>query len=132
MAIHARKQEGVQILTLAGEFTVGRHMTRPLDLQGRPVEDLREALVALLEAGEKNIILDLSVVTFIDSAGLGELVACRKRTLERGGDIKLLQPAAKVRQLLVMTLLTQIFEIHEDLGAAIESFRKPPVRPVGR
>ncbi len=97
-------------------------MARPLDLQGRRLEDLGTYLVEILDRGHRKIILDMSRVGFIDSAGLGELVACKKRTVERGGDIKLLRPVGQVHKLLVMTLLTRMFEVYHDEETAVSSF----------
>ena len=122
MAIAIRSRNDVQVVSLTGEFTVGRHLGQSLDLQGRLLDDLRSTLIGLLDQGHRNILLDLGRVTFIDSVGLGELVACKKRTVQRGGDIKLLQPARRVRELLVLTVLTRIFEIFEDEDAAVASF----------
>jgi anti-sigma B factor antagonist len=67
-------------------------------------------------------VLDLDQVTFLDSAGLGELIACRKRTLEKGGDIVLLRPTGRVRQLLDMLRLTQVFRVFDDEPDALNSF----------
>jgi anti-sigma B factor antagonist len=123
MPIRVRSAGQVQIVELSGDFTIGRSsLAKPLDLQGRPMDDLGEVLSALFDRGFRQILLDLRHVTFIDSAGLGELVASKKRALERGGDIKILRPAQRVHELLVMTLLTRIFEIHEDEAAAVRSF----------
>ena len=122
MSIRVRHRGLVKVVCLVGEFTVGRHLGQPLDLQGRPVDDLRETLMDLVDGGYNKIVLDLSLVTFIDSAGLGELVACKKRTAERGGDIKLLQPPRRIHELLAMTLLTRIFEVFDSEDDAIASF----------
>ncbi|MGD8375719.1 MAG: STAS domain-containing protein [Acidobacteriota bacterium] len=122
MPIEVRHHGPVKVVRLIGEFTVGRQLAKPVDLQGRPVDDLSETLTALLDGGFNQIVLDLSLVTFIDSAGLGELVASKKRTAERGGDIKLLSPARRVHELLAMTLLTRVFEIYRSEDDAIASF----------
>ena len=66
--------------------------------------------------------LDLAGVSFLDSAGLGELIACKKRTVERGGDIRLLRPTGKVRDLLEMLSVTKIFKVFDDEPAALASF----------
>ena len=76
----------------------------------------------LFEQGQTKIVMNLQRVRFIDSAGLGELIACKKRTVERGGDIKILHPSGQVKNLLVMTLLTDVFEIFEDEEDAVKSF----------
>ncbi len=123
MSLRTRSVEDVRIVQMDGDFTVGPGpMARPLDLQGRRLEDLGTYLVELLDRGHRKIILDMSRVGFMDSAGLGELVACKKRTVERGGDIKLLRPVGQVHKLLVMTLLTRMFEVYQDEETAVSSF----------
>ena len=123
MPIRVRSAGQVEIVEITGDFTVGRGaLAKPLDLRGRPMEDLGLVLADLFGRGRRRILLDLRHVTFMDSAGLGELVASKKRALERGGDIKILRPAQRVRDLLVMTLLTRVFDIHDDEAAAVRSF----------
>ena len=122
MAIFTRYRDGVAIFTPTREFTVGLRLARPLDLKGRPIDDLGDLLDEHLAAGKRRILLNLEAVNFLDSAGLGELVKCKKRTLEGQGDIKLLNPRDRVRELLVMTRLIQIFEIYDDEDTAVRSF----------
>lgn len=123
MPIHVRSAGRVQIVEPEGDVTLGgSSLGRPLDLLGRPLEDLGGVLAELFDRGCARVILDLRHVNFIESAGLGALVAAKKRALERGGDIKILQPGKRVRELLELTLLTRVFEIHEDEGTAVASF----------
>jgi anti-anti-sigma factor len=68
-------------------------------------------------------VLDLEKVRFMDSAGLGELVAWKKRTVQLGGDVRLLRPRHGVRELLELTTLTRIFQIFDDAAEAVASFR---------
>ncbi|MGH9869611.1 MAG: STAS domain-containing protein [Candidatus Polarisedimenticolia bacterium] len=122
MSIHVRACDNVRVVELHGDIAIGRQLSRPLDLQGHPMDDLRETIRGLLEQGHCRIVMDLRELRFIDSAGLGELVACRKRTLERGGDIVLVHPRKKVQELLVMTLLSEVFRTFEDETEAVASF----------
>ena len=123
MGISVRQEGEVRIIELTGEFAVGGGgLARPLDLRGSPLLDLSETLGVLLEQGCQRILLDLRKVTFLDSAGLGELVACQKRTRQNGGDIRLLQPTDRVREVLEMTGLTSAFRIFEDKPRALASF----------
>ena len=124
MAITADSRDGVHLLRLTGDFTVGRHFTKPMDLQGRPLVDLRETIEDLLQRGQPRIVLDLERLKFIDSSGLGELVACKRRAVECGGNIKILHPAGKVQEVLVLTLLTEVFEVFHDEVAAVRSFQR--------
>lgn len=123
MPISVRTDGDVRIIELKGEFTIdGDGLSHPLDLRGRRLSDLGETLRGLLDQGCRRIVLDLGQVTFLDSAGLGELIACRKRTVEKGGDIVLLRPTGKVRHLLDMLHLTQVFRIFDDEPDALKSF----------
>ena len=124
MSISVMQRDGVEIVRMTGDFTIGRHLGNPKDLQGRPLDDLRQTIDDLLSRGRSRIVLDLEHVKFIDSAGLGELVACRKRAVLLGGDIRILHPGRHVEQVLVLTLLTEIFELFHDEEAAVRSFAR--------
>jgi len=123
MPVSARRQGDVSIIVLAGEFTLGGGgFAQPLDLRGHRLSDLGETLHRLLDQGARKILLDLGGVSFLDSAGLGELIACKKKTVQSGGDIRLLRPTGKVRDMLEMLSLTRIFQVFDDEAAALASF----------
>jgi anti-sigma B factor antagonist len=123
MPISVHERGDVTIVELKGEFTLGSGgLSQPLDLRGQRLSDLGRTLWLLLERGRGKILLDLAGVSFLDSAGLGDLIACKKRTVQGGGDIRLLRPAGKVRDLLEMLSLTRIFQIFDDEKAALASF----------
>jgi anti-sigma B factor antagonist len=58
----------------------------------------------------------------MDSAGIGELVACYKRAKEKGGNVKLLNPSGKVLDLLTLTKLEEVFETYRQEQEAVGSF----------
>ena len=123
MSVRIRRIGDVVLMELEGEITLsGGGMPRALGLQGNRPEDIRGALDGVLRDGHRKIILDLGRVSFLDSAGLGELVACKKRVVERGGDVKLLRPTGRVRDMLELVQLTKVLEIHQDEAQAIRSF----------
>jgi anti-sigma B factor antagonist len=122
MSVDVRTAGDVTIVELSGEFTLGKGVSRPLDLHGHRLEDLGQTLHDLLAHGRSRIVLDLYKVRFVDSAGLGELVGWKKRALERGGDVRLLRPRDRVRQLFVLTTLDRVFQLFEDESAAVASF----------
>ncbi|MEW5807126.1 MAG: STAS domain-containing protein [Acidobacteriota bacterium] len=101
----------VSIVDLSGKITIG---------EGDVI--LREKVMELLDGGHKNIILNLKNVSYMDSAGIGELVACLKRTKEKDGMVKLLNPAGKVFDLLQLTKLEEVFETYKDEKEALVSF----------
>ncbi|MGH9335543.1 MAG: STAS domain-containing protein, partial [Vicinamibacteria bacterium] len=85
-------------------------------------EEFREAIDTLLASGRNRILVDFRDVTFMDSAGMGELVSGH-RTVERfGGKLKLLNPSRRVHNSLTMSKLLPIFEIFEDEDTAVWSF----------
>ena len=88
---------------------------------GKRADAFRDALRALLEQTVPRIVLNMKMVGFIDSAGLGEIVACKKRAMEKGGDVRLVL-AKQVHGVLVDTYMTKIFKSFTDEAAAIESF----------
>jgi anti-sigma B factor antagonist len=86
------------LLEVAGEVTLG-------DGQGK----LGDAVGRLLADGKKRISLDLEGVRYMDSSGLGELTVSYTRIRDAGGQLTLLNPSHKVRELLVMTGLDRLF-----------------------
>jgi len=64
-----------------------------------------------LADGQKNIEVDLSHTTFIDSCGLGALIALHKTACSRQGTVRLLHPQPQVQQILELTRMHRIFEI---------------------
>ena len=124
MGVVVRSEGNVAIVEIAGEFTLGSGgVSHPLDLHGRRLEDLGQTLRGLLDRGSSRIVLDLEKVRFIDSAGLGELVAWKKRALERGGDVRLCRPRDEIRELFELTALTRVFRIFDREAEAVSSFR---------
>ena len=101
----------VSVVDLSGKITIG---------EGDVV--LRDKVHELLESGHKKILLNLEKVSYMDSAGIGELVACFKRAREKGGTVKLLRPSGKVEDLLQLTKLWEVFEIFSEEQPALASY----------
>ena len=111
MKASVRHHGKVTVVDLSGKITIGDG-----DIK------LRETVNALLDEGRKAVILNLNGVSYMDSAGIGELVACYKRSAEKGAKLKLLNPGGKVQDLLILTRLQEIFEIFRDEREALTSF----------
>ncbi|MBP7146743.1 MAG: STAS domain-containing protein [Acidobacteria bacterium] len=86
---------------------------------------LRRAVQEQIQRGSRQIVLDLSRVAFMDSSGIGEIVASFKRVRRAGGEIKLSRPNPRVRETFGVTQLVRVLEIHEDEESAIASFQGP-------
>ena len=107
-----RQVDGIAVVDVSGRITLGEE-----------TKLLRETVQRLLGGGEKEILLNLAEVSFIDSAGLGELVSAFMSVRNRGGDLKLLQLTRRVHDLLQITKLYTVFDISDDEAEAIQSFQ---------
>jgi anti-sigma B factor antagonist len=83
---------------------------------------LRGAIEELMNAGHVKLVLDLAAVTYIDSAGLGLLVAKFVSLRSRGGDLRLVHPTPRSMHLMTITNLATVFETHASVDAAVQSF----------
>jgi anti-sigma B factor antagonist len=101
----------VAIVDLSGRITLG---------EGCGL--VRGTIKQLMGAGHKNILLNLKDVSYIDSAGLGELVGSYASITNLGGQIKLLHTQGKVKDLLAVTKLYTVFVTFDDEAAALRSF----------
>ena len=108
----ARETSGVTLIDVSGRITLG---------EGSAM--LRGMVHDLLDKGQKKIILNLGDVNYIDSSGIGELVSGFTTVKNQGGELKLLNLTKKVHDLLQITKLYTVFDVHNDEVAAIDSFR---------
>jgi len=112
LSIKHREAGDITILDLAGKITIGEGSVQ-----------LREAVRGLLDAGKKKILLNLGDVSYVDSSGIGELVSSYSTASKAGGNLKLLNLTKKIQDLLAITKLLTVFEIHESEDAALASFK---------
>lgn len=84
--------------------------------------ELGNALMVAIDAGKINLVLDLSAVDYMSSAGLRELVAALKRVKRDGGDLRLAQPSKRVLDVLTLAGLNTIFVIYPSQVEALSSY----------
>ena len=111
MKFTERREDGVVIIDLKGKLTLGAG-----DVQ------MRQVIRDVLDRGEKSILLNLGGVGYMDSAGVGELVASFTTAQAQGAELKLLNLTAKVRDLLQFTQLISVFDSYGDEKEAVASF----------
>ena len=111
MHIEVRQANEVMILDLKGRLTAGL---------GDQI--LRDAIDELLAEGRRRILLNLSEVSFLDSAGVGELVAGLKTARRFQAELKLLNVGERVYSTLDMARLLPTFEIYNDESEAVRSY----------
>lgn len=84
--------------------------------------ELDELRREVLEQSDSRVIIDLSRVTRIDSAGLGQLMSCYSHLVKNRGALKVLNPAPEIRKLLDMTGLSSVIPTFQDEREALNSF----------
>jgi anti-sigma B factor antagonist len=84
---------------------------------------LKDKINSLLQQGTKNVLLDLGAVSYVDSAGLGQLVHVHTTTTHHGGKLKLLNLSKRLNDLLVVTKLATVFDSYEDEAEALASYK---------
>ena len=82
--------------------------------------DLKKELTRLIEVKQKKIIIDLENVNYMDSSGLGVLVALLKELRKIGGDLKLISLPVSVKKIFDLTRLTKFFSIYNNLQDAMK------------
>lgn len=92
------------------------------DLDMAVAERLKQMLFDLVDRGELRLVLDLAHVAYVDSSGLGALVASMKRARGVGGDIRLCGLMPDVRSIFELTRVARIIAIHDSLDAAATSW----------
>jgi anti-sigma B factor antagonist len=112
MQIAEREVGAVTVLDLSGRITLGEGDTL-----------LKDKLHSLLHQGKKNLLLNLGQVSYVDSAGLGALVATYITVNREGGTLKLVGLTKKLQDLLSITKLLTVFETFDTEDEAIRSFR---------
>ncbi len=112
LTIASREVDGVTVLDLSGRITLGEGSVQ-----------LRDAVRDLIGKGQKNILLNLDDVNYIDSSGLGELVSAYTTSRNQGANLKLLNLTKKVHDLLQLTKLYTVFDIFDDEASAIGSYK---------
>jgi len=101
----------VSVIDVSGRITLGEGSST-----------LRDALRGLVAQGQKKILLNLGEVSYIDSSGIGELVSGFTSVTNGGGELKLLNLTKRVKDLLQITKLYTVFDVHETETSAIRSF----------
>src|SRR5580692_8425310 len=109
--MNVREVDGVGVVALEGRVVLGEESNA-----------LREQVKSMLAAGQKKIVLNMDHVTYIDSAGLGTLVAAHHSARTQGASLKLCNLGTRFQEILQVTKLLTVFEVYDSEAAAISSF----------
>ena len=108
-----REVDGVAVVALDGRIVLGEESNA-----------LREKIKSLIAEGKKNIVLNMDNITFIDSAGLGTLVAAHHSAKSQGSGLRLCHLGSKFQEVLQITKLLTVFEVYNTEAEAVASFAK--------
>ncbi len=117
MAVHYEFKQhdpDITVATLTGQLNLGNR-----------VADFEHTLKERIHEGVRKIILDLTGLTYIDSAGLGMIAACAGIIFKAGGKLVVVSPAGRITQMFEITRLNRVIDIFPDFDAAVASFTQP-------
>jgi anti-sigma B factor antagonist len=112
LSANTSKMDGVTVVYLSGAVTFGEESA-----------SLRTLVKDLLSKSPQ-VVLDLGDVTYIDSGGLGTLVALYASARKIGGDIRLARVGRRANEVLTITKLVTLFEVFDRTESAIASFKR--------
>jgi anti-sigma B factor antagonist len=112
LEVKERQAGDVTILDLSGAVRIG---------EGSVV--MRNEIRKLVEEGKQKILLNLGGVSYMDSSGIGELIANYTTVSRGGGQLKLLNLTDKIQDLLVITKLLTVFDVYESEAEGLNSFK---------
>ncbi len=111
MTVSDRNVGSVTILDVSGHVTLNDG-----------ADQIRDKVKAVLQEGKRHLLINLAQVSYMDSAGLGELIQAYSTASKQGGALKLVSPTKRLKDLLVITKLSTVFDSFDDETAAIASY----------
>jgi anti-sigma B factor antagonist len=109
--VKERQAGDVTILDLSGDVRIGEGAV-----------SLRDSIRNLSDQGKKKVLLNLAGVKYMDSTGVGELIANYTTITRQGGQLKLLSLTDRIQNLLVITKLLTVFDAYDNEAEALKSF----------
>ncbi len=112
MQLTERHVGDIVVITITGDITLNK---------GGDVA-IKDKVHSLTQQGHRKLLADLGGVSYVDSAGLGELVQALVTTTKAGGSLKLVRVTKRLKDLLIITKLVTVFESFDDEASALASF----------
>jgi anti-sigma B factor antagonist len=112
MAIKEKIEGDIALLTISGKL-----------MGGNETKEITEKVKSLLDDGIRKIVMDLGKVKWMNSTGLGALIESRRLITEKEGVLKLAAVAEKIKSLLIITQILNLFETYETADRAVGSFK---------
>ena len=109
MEIKTRKVGKCKVMECSGSLTLGP-----------ATASIRDAIREAVKDGTQKLVLDLGKISYIDSVGIGELIAGYVHVKNKGGSLSLLNLTKRINTLLVIAKLLTVFEVFEDEKLALK------------
>jgi anti-anti-sigma factor len=117
-----REEDALQLeATSKDGVTVVRMQAR--ELAFAVCEEFQKGMEKLMESGNTMLLIDFETIEFMDSMGIGTLIALRNKAHERGGELGLARIADPVHKVLRITQLHKVFPIYDDLESGVQALR---------
>jgi anti-sigma B factor antagonist len=107
----SREVDGVTVVALEGRIVLGEESSA-----------FREKLKTMIAEGKKKIVLNMEEIKYIDSSGLGILVAAHVSAKNQGASVRLCELGSKFHEILLITKLLTVFDVYDTQVAAVNSF----------
>lgn len=108
--INVQSMKRVDLITVSGR------------VDSSTAHELEETLDSRISDGRYNLVLEMSGVDYLSSAGLRALVAALRACKKRGGDVRIANPSERVSEVMSLAGLDQLFETYEDVTVAVGSY----------
>lgn len=112
MKASTRTEGDVVVISLSGKL-----------MGGPDAESVRQLIRENLEAGNKKMVIDIGDVSWVNSTGLGILIASHVTVSNAGGTVKLSRVSKRISQIFMVTKLHTVFETHDSIEEALQSFQ---------
>ncbi len=107
LTIRAERRGAVTVVTLDGSCTM------------EVSAELRDKLEPLVTPDARSLVVDMQALDFIDSTGLGGIIAAHLRARQTGGKVRLVKPRPAIHEILTITWLVKLFPLDETVDAAV-------------
>jgi anti-sigma B factor antagonist len=109
--VGVRETQGVTVVEVSGRLTLGEGVAK-----------VRSELQPIIAGGKRQIVIDISEVSYLDSSGIGLLVSTYATMNRLGGHLKICGLSNRVKDLLLLTKLFTVFEVYDNADAAVAAF----------
>lgn len=113
-----------EVRHLEPDVTVGS-LSGQLNLGSKLMEDVEEDIKERIRKGSRKYVLDLTKLTYVDSAGLGMIVTCSGTMSNAGGKLVVVSAGGKITQMFELTRLNRVVGLFSTLVEACKSFSPP-------